>query len=154
MLLQIRMANINDVKKLATLETNAFAKDKFHILTTKHYKYLLTKANAEIWIICKKDNVIASGIIFYNKKWSHCRLYSIAVKPDFQGQGLGTKLLNHIEDVAKKKGLTGIRQEIRQDASDLLNRYLKKGYHVYQQKLNYYPDGIGCIKLKKAWLNV
>jgi hypothetical protein len=39
--------------------------------------------------------------------------------------------------------------EIRADNRKLLDRYLGLGYSRYRDVADYYPDGSGCIKLKR-----
>ena len=151
MKLTIRLAQAADLNKLIDLEAISFSEEKYHLLSSRQYRYLLTKANADIWVGEINGQITASAVVLYRKHWQQCRLYSIAVHPDFQGKGLGTKLMKYIEQAAKKNGLQGMRQEVRQDMQALINHHIDAGYHIYGQLPNYYPDGLGCIQLKKVW---
>ena len=147
-----RIAEYKDIDALVRIEALTFSKDKYHVLTRRNYHYLLTKANAEIWVFEIESQICASAILFYRKGVNFVRLYSLAVLPEYQGRGFGSNLLSCIEAWLRNNGFSEIRQEVRYDNISLLNRYKKDGYLKYGVVVNYYPDGASCIKLKKGFV--
>jgi GNAT superfamily N-acetyltransferase len=60
-----------------------------------------------------------------------------AVIPDYQRQGIGTKMMKHIEEMAKKKGATRLRSAtgIENIASQKLHEKCEfKPYYIYYEK--------------------
>lgn len=150
----IRCASLKDLKCLFDIETKTFDPSLYLLITQRQYRYLLTKANAEIWVLEIEKQIIASAVILYRKHSNYGRLYSISVTPEYQKQGYAQKLLEYIENYIKNKipkSLKGIRQEIRLDNQKLLNKYINNGYKIIGQSDNYYPDGQSCLKLQKEF---
>ena len=52
----------------------------------------------------------------------------LAVRPEFQGQGVATDLLKSAEDIAKNKGIKYVRFDCREEYVELVNFYLNRGY--------------------------
>lgn len=66
----------------------------------------LKRANVRLFIMIE-DNELAGvgGLEIINKV---ALLRSVAVSPNFQGKGVGTQLVNAIEETARKSGLTAL----------------------------------------------
>jgi ribosomal protein S18 acetylase RimI-like enzyme len=78
----IRIATPLDVESLFRIENRSFLSDGF---STRTFRYLLSKANATL---------------LFSRGTSLARLYSIAVDPEHQGQGIGWSLLRAAEEAA------------------------------------------------------
>lgn len=52
----------------------------------------------------------------------------LAVKPEFQGQGVASDLLKSAEEIAKNKGIEYVRFDCREEYTELVDFYLKRGY--------------------------
>ena len=63
------------------------------------------------------------------------------VEPETQGQGVGSALLQHVEDRARDTGAKEIALDTAQPATHLINLYSKRGYrivdHVKWDDVNY-----------------
>jgi len=145
----IRFANIDDLSSLLDIEELSFSQHEYDLLNKKNYMYYFKKSNSDIRICELNKKPIGSYILFYRKNVTFARLYSIAVIPQYQNMGIGKLLLEDAEYISQIKGLTEVRQEIRSDRPYLYERYVNYGYKEYGRSNNYYPDGLGCIKLKK-----
>lgn len=93
------------------------------------------------------DKLIGGAIGFIQYNWYFLDL--LYVDEEYRGQNIGTKLLNQIEDFAKKENLTGIRME----TWDFQARgfYEKNGYIVFA-KIKDCPPGTINYYLKKEML--
>jgi ribosomal protein S18 acetylase RimI-like enzyme len=147
---KVRQAGLHDLDSLMLLEEMVFHAAEYHLIGRRQYRYFLQEANAEIWVVEIDGQVRASAILFYQKNRSHCRLYSIAVHPDFQGKGIGSQIFRELEAMLLVRGYRELRQEVRSDRSELIALYLKRGYQIYAKTENYYPDGVSCVRLKKV----
>ncbi|MCF8113590.1 MAG: GNAT family N-acetyltransferase [Desulfotignum sp.] len=73
------------------------------------------------------DQIIGFGIIQKNT------LVALYILPQYQNQGIGTRLLHHIEDCAKKKGTNYIHARIALSGKIF---YEKKGYTILQEGIH------------------
>lgn len=61
----------------------------------------------------------------------------LAVKPEFQGQGVASDLLELAEGIAKGKRINYVRFDCREEYTELVDFYLKRGY----EKRGSFPEG-------------
>jgi GNAT superfamily N-acetyltransferase len=74
-----------------------------------------------------------------------CKMRQVAVHPDYQGLGIGTKFLSYIENEAKSKYFNFIYCHAREQA---INFYLKNSYEAYG---DYFLEvGIQHVKMRKS----
>jgi ribosomal protein S18 acetylase RimI-like enzyme len=52
----------------------------------------------------------------------------LAVKPEFQGQGVASDLLKSAEEIARNKKIEYVRFDCREEYRELVDFYLKRGY--------------------------
>ncbi|MEK5389214.1 GNAT family N-acetyltransferase [Margalitia sp. FSL K6-0131] len=72
-------------------------------------------------------------------------IWHIAVHPDFRREGIGTKLLNEAERIAKNKGLNRLEAWTRDD--EWVNKwYVKNGFTKVESYLHVYIDGGNELK--------
>jgi N-acetylglutamate synthase-like GNAT family acetyltransferase len=64
----------------------------------------------------------------------HLLIENIAVRPDQQGMGLGDKLLQHAEDLARKLGLTETRLYTNAAFASNLAFYARRGYLEFDRE--------------------
>ncbi|UTH73889.1 GNAT family N-acetyltransferase [Chromobacterium sp. IIBBL 290-4] len=52
------------------------------------------------------------------------------MEPHRQGQGIGDRLMEAAEDLARQHGCRAIRLDTAVEANHLVSRYLKRGYRI------------------------
>ncbi|MFX1276392.1 MAG: GNAT family N-acetyltransferase [Promethearchaeota archaeon] len=107
------------------------------------YNSLANKdANITIGAIHEGKIIATSSLMInhLNEKMRHVGEWGIVVHPDFQNQGLGTKILLLIERIAKDKGLIRLEAEFFEG-----NTIAEK---LYTEKLNYSVEGRRKYKAK------
>jgi ribosomal protein S18 acetylase RimI-like enzyme len=62
------------------------------------------------------------------KSRNPCELARIGVSPNFQNQGIGTKMLRHVMEAVKAKGYDGIRMLVSKTNYPALALYEKNGF--------------------------
>ncbi len=86
-----------------------------------------------------KNNIIGTADLRINpeiEKIKHVGSWGIAIHPDFHNQGLGMRLLTHIENLAREKGLIRLEADYYEGhkAAEVLyiNKlgYKKEGFHT------------------------
>lgn len=75
-------------------------------------------------------------------------LASIAVRPLFRRRGIGERLIEEFESIAREKGAKKIVLEVRVSNVVALNMYRKRGYRVVKRLPRYYgfEDGYYMVK--------
>ena len=140
----IRKVVQEDSDDLKEICTKGFPKDEaFEIvkslLEIEHF-YVI-KDNKENKII----GFIAFGI--YSIRISHIMI--IAIHPNFQRKGIGSKLLNYCEEVLKNYLVKKVRLEVRTSNDIAINFYKKHGFEVADSLSNYYNDSSDAYLMVK-----
>jgi len=144
---KIETATITLLDKLFKIEEQCFDQEAF---SKRQLSYLLTDYNT-IALVAKTDKDIAGFIISQveveeNTEFGH--IITINVAPNHRHQGTATKLLNEIENLLQKKGITQCRLEVREDNKPAIKLYQKRGYQTVGILENYYGKKHG-LYLKK-----
>jgi ribosomal protein S18 acetylase RimI-like enzyme len=105
-------------------------------------------ARGEVWV-AEIDARLAAVLVLERLK-DHLLLYSIAIRPAFQGQGLAAKLLAFADDQARKSGLS----EIRLYTSEKMLRnqaiYARAGYREIGRRLHPSQSGLMLVDMAKT----
>jgi ribosomal-protein-alanine acetyltransferase len=142
-----RRASLNDVEALEAFENRVFPGD---CLSRRSFRYYVSTETA-IMRVMKQDGVIAAySLVAFRKGSKIARLYSIAVDPVFEGQGVGRALLKTCEKDARAHGCETLRLEVRIDNKRAIALYEKNGYARFDEFEDYYEDGATAIRLEKA----
>lgn len=136
--MQYRKANKADIPQLLELENNSFDSNK---LTERRFQYFLKLSNGELIVQLIDSKISGYGLILFHRGTALARLYSIAVSPNFRGMGLGKKLLLKLESIAKDKGCSYVRLEVKFSNHMAINLYEKNNYRRFAVKKAYYSDG-------------
>jgi len=86
---------------------------------------------------------------FVKRGSPYVRFVSLAILPEHGGRGAGRLLFEGIEDFARESGRRGVRLEIREDNTRLLQRYLRLGYTTFETIADYYPDHAAAVRMVK-----
>lgn len=70
-------------------------------------------------------------------------LFNIAVDPDYQRQGLGRALLEHLIDELEKRGVATLWLEVRASNAAAIALYESLGFNEATIRRNYYPTTDG-----------
>ena len=95
--------------------------------------------------------VTAFGLMYYADDDAHLLLF--AVHRAQQRQGVGSALLQWLEDAARAAGASRIRVEARMDNEAARSFYNERGYHEGEIVRRMYGDRLDGVRLEK-WLRV
>ena len=76
-------------------------------------------------------------------------LLTIAVLPDFRGQGLAQVMLNELESWAKGKGATEVILEVDTKNESAIRLYNFARYEEISTRANYYGLGVDALVMRK-----
>ena len=143
----IRTASLADLDALVAIENICFETDR---LSRRNFRYMITKANAELLVEEGSDSKVSGYVlVLFHSGTSLARLYSIAVLPQYQGQGIGKKLMSAAESAALENECVYMRLEVRQDNSDSISLYERMGYHSIGAYHDYYQDHMDAVRMEK-----
>ncbi len=75
---------------------------------------------------------------------------TLAVAPQAQGRGLGSRLLRLIEEEARRRGAEDLLLEVREDNPGAQRLYLRSGFEQIHLRRSYYPDGGHALIMRKT----
>ncbi|MBS7646206.1 GNAT family N-acetyltransferase [Candidatus Bathyarchaeota archaeon] len=80
-------------------------------------------------------------------------IYWIAVDPEFQGRGIGRRLISHIEEYARRRGGRKIMVETssRREYGPARSLYEGMGYREMARIPDFYSPGDAKIIYEKGW---
>lgn len=73
---------------------------------------------------------------------------TIAVLPDFEGQGIGTALLTELLAEAGRRGATEVLLEVRADNPRAQQLYRRFGFEQIHLRPRYYRDGVDALVMR------
>lgn len=110
------------------------------------------KAGYEAWVVCQGQQVIAFSLQLMAPDVAHLLL--IGVRPDRQGNGVGTGLLAWGENQLLQRDLQAQVLEVRPSNTGAIAFYRRWGYEQIGVRKGYYPAGRGqsedALVLQKA----
>lgn len=142
-----RLATIDDVKSLVSLEELCFKSDR---ISARSFRYFIARSQAEVWVIARGDNeIIAYGVVLYHRGTSLARIYSLAVHPECRGAGLAQALMQALDDSARLRAALFIRLEVAVDNLAAQSLYSRLGYKPIRRLHHYYEDGNDAVRMEK-----
>jgi [ribosomal protein S18]-alanine N-acetyltransferase len=143
---RVRRAEPRDIDVLMELEHRVFATDR---LSRRSLRRLLHSPTAEVLVAEEAGGLAGTAIVLFRAGSSLARLYSIAVAPHMGGRGVGTKLLEAVEDRARVRKRRAIRLEVHEMNHAAISRYRKSGYREFGRHRAYYEDGGDALRFEK-----
>jgi ribosomal protein S18 acetylase RimI-like enzyme len=126
--LKIRLAKADDLSVVAQLTRRAYA-GYVPIIgrepTPMTEDYAPRIAGGEVWLL--EDTGLAGLIVLENREDS-LMIYSVAIAPERQHEGLGRRLLLYAEDVARQRGYSSVTLYTNVKMERNISIYGKCGY--------------------------
>lgn len=145
--LESRSAQLTDLDALVALEERCFTSDR---LSRRQFRWLLQKGHASLQLLVTEQGELAAYLLLlFHRGTSLTRIYSLAVDPQRQGQGLGKRLLEVAEELALQQGCSAIRLEVRPDNNAGIHLYQQAGYRQFGRYSDYYEDHAAALRFQK-----
>ncbi|AEH59909.1 ribosomal-protein-alanine acetyltransferase [Methanosalsum zhilinae DSM 4017] len=139
----IRQFQPSDFEEIVSIETGLFQKsDPLNYISL----YEISREGFLVAEVEKKTVGFAAG---YPVSDSECRIFSIAVRSDYQGQGIGTHLICSLINLFYRNLIRYVSLEVRADNHRARRLYRRLGFIPCWTEKNYYPDGEDAIFMKK-----
>ncbi|MFN8258726.1 MAG: GNAT family N-acetyltransferase [Bacteroidales bacterium] len=145
--INIRLSDKNDLNVLENIERTSFP--SFQQSQRRTLLHSINSSNQKVWVAeikkGKKSTVVGAAILHQHKK--SIRLYSIGVLPEFQGYGVGIRLLNHTCNYAMAKGYGKISLEASARNEKLIKWYENSGFQKTEYLSDYYCPGEDAVRM-------
>nr|WP_321454687.1 GNAT family N-acetyltransferase [uncultured Cohaesibacter sp.] len=141
----IRPANMNDLASLVELEDRCFSTDQ---ISRRSFSSFIKTDSARLLVaIGEEGSLYGYALVLTRQSTSIARLYSIAVKPEARGHGVGSQLLGGAEAIAKELECDRLSLEVRADNKKAISLYQRYGFLPDEDLPGYYEDGADGIRL-------
>jgi ribosomal-protein-alanine N-acetyltransferase len=95
------------------------------------------------------------GFISYQKILDEIEISHVVIHQKFQGEGLGSQLLDHAILLFKEQGINSVFLEVRESNEGARRLYERKGFGLLNRRKNYYTrpkeDGlVMCLTIKEV----
>lgn len=147
----VRRATGGDLDALVELENASFAADR---MNTRQWRTHLDSLSAEVLVAIRERSIIGAAVVFFRRGSAVARLYSIAVRADERGRGIGDALLAAAEQAASRRGSRALRLEVRVDNAGAQRLYEREGYRRFGIRPGYYEDGEDALRYEKALTDI
>lgn len=133
--LSLRQADISDLNTLVELENEIFSYDQ---VNRRSFKSFIDSKN-DVWVAEKNNQLVGYLIVFKRQGSRKQRMFSLAVSPKCQGQGIGRLLILHA--IEQGRGMKSIRLEVKVDNSGAIKLYESLGFVQVSRVEGFYSDG-------------
>lgn len=143
----IRRAVLSDLDALLAIESRAFTGNR---LSPRAMRSMISNPRAQMVVAESVDGgggLAGYGLLLYRKNCGFARLYSLAVDPSAQGQGIARKLLQHLSGLCTAPIIS---LEVRIDNAPAIALYMSLGFEQTARRHNYYDDGADALVLRKT----
>ncbi|MEO0095098.1 MAG: ribosomal protein S18-alanine N-acetyltransferase [candidate division WOR-3 bacterium] len=139
----IRPMKLSDIDEVYKIECRVFPNP----WPKSFFENDLHKPNTIALVIDNGEKLI--GYAIADCVINELHITNIAVEPEFQHKGVGSKLLSELEKIGLEKDCVYAYLEVRVNNTNAINFYKKFGYRIIQIRKNYYLDGTDAYVMEK-----
>lgn len=126
----IRQGSIGDFKIIRKIEKSSFRRFAY---SDDEIDYMFRTTSTLIF-----EDGEPEGYLAYYMDGDECHIESIAVMPRYKRKGIGTLLMQEMENICKKNGKRMIVLEVRERNRSAINFYKKLGFVEHSILKDYY----------------
>ena len=138
---EIRKAKPSDISEIRAIELETFPPAETF---TYGFLHLMT-THARPFLVASDPQGVLQGYILAVPREDFVHIISVAVKPGFQGRGIGKKLLAALLDLMRKEGHHCFRLELRKSNERAHQLYWGFNFRPIGIRKNYYFDGEDAV---------
>jgi ribosomal-protein-alanine N-acetyltransferase len=136
-----------DIEPVMALEVELFGDEAWS--PTMFWSELAERATRHYVVVTAGDRILAyAGLCAYPPHEAYVQ--TVAVAPDAQGQGLGTRLLSELIQEAERRGCKHLDLEVRADNAVAIALYERHGFDRIGLRRGYYqPSGTDAVVMRR-----
>ncbi|MCL4438620.1 MAG: ribosomal protein S18-alanine N-acetyltransferase [Thermoplasmataceae archaeon] len=139
-----------DLDAIVEIEKKAFPVGPYSRRMLKR----VLKEGGSISVVAEVDSVIAGYAVLLPLNEDEADIETIAVLPEFHGKGISDRLMEYLEEEARKRSFSEIILEVREKNLRAISFYRRHGYEVisYIPEFyhEYYEGSRGAFRMSKA----
>lgn len=137
----VRDMREHDVDRVAALEAASFGSP----WQADTFRRLLGRAGAELMVVQIEEEVIAYAVLWCILDQGE--LANIAVEESWRGRGIGGRLMGHVLDRARERGVKDLFLEVRESNAVARELYARRGFQAIGVRRDYYdsPREDACV---------
>ncbi len=143
----IRHATPADLEALLALEEASFHSDR---ISRRQWRRYLRRPSVGVLVCGPPGDLSGAAVVFYRQHARVARLYSLAVRADRRGDGVGATLLEAAETDARGRGCSLMALEVQVGNRPAIGLYERAGYHRAARVAGYYEDGTDAWRYAKS----
>lgn len=143
----ISLATPADAKEIAALSRVLVEHGLRSKYTEVRIRHLISYESTNVAVAKQQTDLLGFGVMSYGE--SHANLDLLAVKPEFQGQGIAGKLVGWLELVAQNAGIFRVGVQARESNRHAIGFYQKLGYQKCDVKAKVYA-GESQVRMLKS----
>lgn len=141
---------LNDSNIAEVLELNARCFRNGENYTKHTFAYLFAEPNMLSYQIVSAKGEMTGFVFVIVNKDGVAHLTTIGIAPEHRRRGLAIRLLNHLEEVLRIKGVSTIVLEVRVGNHSAKALYKLAGFISVNRLPSYYSDGEDCFMMVKS----
>lgn len=113
----------------------------------------IDRPTGDLLVVPAETGIAGYTLVIYRRGCSFGRIYSLAVSPEFRGQGIAQKLLTACEKYAMKRNCRELRLEVSVRNRPAISLYERLGFVAFGTYPGYYDDGSDALRMSKRLAN-
>jgi [ribosomal protein S18]-alanine N-acetyltransferase len=138
----IRRFAPEDFQEIVEIETEAFSEHD-SLVYMNFYEMV-----GDGFLVAVQDGKVVGYIVGYRSAENEGHIFSIGVKEEYRGKGIGTELIHEICDMFVVNGLKYARLEVRYSNKGAQKLYKSIGFVSCWTEKRYYSDGEDGMVMK------
>ena len=138
-MLSVRSMSMSDLDRIKDILEIDF--DSFWSYSV--FKSELENPNSEYFVAIQDNEIVGFAGMWTAVDDIH--ITNIVTKKIFRNRGIGTKLLHHIIEEARKKNLLSLTLEVNENNTSAISLYEKHHFQKIGQRKNYYKQNENAI---------
>ncbi len=145
----VRNATAADLDAILAIEADCFHRQKEQF-TRRQIRTLLQNPRATLLVVEGDGQVLgwAASLIRSHRRWKSGRIYSVGVRTEARGRGLGRLLTLALLDRFKEAGIPRAYLEVRADNTTALGLYATLGFRPIRRLPAYYGPGADALSCR------
>lgn len=143
----MRVGIPGDLNALETVENRCFS--ELRRGSRASLRRSLCRPTQQVWMAWADGGSRAAGAMTLHWRAGSVRIYSLAVMPDFRGQGVGRRLMNKALSEATHQGVRYLSLEADRRDRRLVAWYGRFGFEVVQILADYYSPGRDAVRMRR-----
>lgn len=144
----VRAMTADDVAAVTALEQRLFPHDAWPESFFREELAEVASGTRQYWVAVDADGAVL-GYAGLMCVLPLADVQTLAVAPEAQGRGLGTRLLRLLVDTAAARRADQVLLEVRADNPGAQALYAREGFAAIHTRPRYYPDGADALIMQK-----